>query len=158
MPSFLPTTRRPSAHPPRLGSMGSTTHPPLGCSDHRLLPDLSSLCALPVPLSGSFSFQQSATVVWGPMAPSQSALSRPRFPCLFVEVKTWNAGPREPRGKMGRSLCHQRHPSERKAAAGPRPIQTVRTPVKRKTKERHSFPKRDFDRFSFFSFFLVETY
>lgn len=59
---------------------------------------------------------------------------------------------------MGGSLCPQRHPSERKGATGQRPIQTVRTPGEGKTKERHSFPKQDFDSLVFFFFWLKLTH
>lgn len=60
---FLPPTHWLSALIPLLGLGLKSTYPPLGYSDYRLFPDLSSLQALYVLLMELFSFQQLATVM-----------------------------------------------------------------------------------------------
>lgn len=78
-PSFLPPCSL-ALRPPRAGPHASAPGPLRSQTVTRSFFTVCSACAS---LSGSFSFQQSATVVCGLRAPSQSALSRPRFSFLL---------------------------------------------------------------------------
>lgn len=98
---LVPPTYLLALHPPPSGV--NTIHWSPGDSDDRLLPDLSSLCALRVPLSGSFSLQPSAIVTWQwhkAVPPDHGSPSSRRGEYL-------EPGPQEPQRKIGSSLCHQ---------------------------------------------------
>lgn len=86
--SRLPSSRpahRPSAHLARPGSLRAEHHAsaPGPLRSQTVTRSFFTVCSACASLSGSFSFQQSATVVCGLRAPSQSALSRPRFSFLL---------------------------------------------------------------------------
>lgn len=98
---FVPPTYSLALHPPPSGVNTIRWSP--GDSDYRLVPDLSSLCALRVPLSGSVSFQPSAIVTWQchkAVPPDHGSPSSCRGEYL-------EPGPQEPQRKIGSSLCHQ---------------------------------------------------